>query len=701
MPSYTQDYRRIAVETPLGKDAVLLAAFAGREEISRLFRFELDLFTELDAIAPKDLIGKNVTIVYRRSSDEERFFNGFVSRITYRGVTDRFNLYSAQVVPWLWFLTRMADCRIFQNKSVKEILEAVFADAGFTDYETKDLKNNYGKREYCVQYRETAFNFVSRLMEEEGIFYFFRHENGKHTMVLADQKQVYKDAPEKEVQMLATKGALSDSDHILSWEHGYEFRPGKWAHTDYNFETPSTSLVTNAKTVVDLENIANFEMYDYPGNYLKKADGESLVKIRMQEEETPYDVVSATSVCSTFSPGLKFTLKDHQAASEEGKSFAITAIEHRCSVAEGYSNAGQDASAGDYRNSFTCIPDAVTFRPARVTPKPVIHGSQTAFVVGPDGEEIFPDKYGRVKVQFHWDRDGKKDEKSSCFVRVSQPWAGKNWGFLALPRVGHEVVVSFLEGDPDRPLITGSVYNAENMPPYKLPDNKTMSTVKSSSSKGSEGFNEIRFEDKKGEEQIFIHGEKQLDIRIKKDAYEWIGNDRHLIVKNNQIEHVEVDRQEIVDRDHQEKIGRDRHTTIEGKEAKEITKTLSLKVTGDVAEEFAANHSEQVTNDYYLKADNIVIEGMTNVTIKVGQSYIAIESGGIKIGTTGTIDTESTGKTTIKGTGGVEISGATVDIKADTTLTAKGGASAELSGPKVDVKADAMATVKGAIVMIN
>jgi type VI secretion system secreted protein VgrG len=316
----------------------------------------------------------------------------------------------------------------------------------------------------------------------------------------------------------------------------------------------------------------------------------------------------------------------------------------------------------------------------------VIQGPQTAFVVGTAGEEIDTDEFGRVKVQFHWDRYGKVDENSSCWVRVSQPWAGKGWGAINIPRIGQEVVVEFLEGDPDRPIITGRVYNASAKVPYELPANKTISSLKSNTSKGGGGFNEIRFEDKKGEEQVFIHAEKNVDTRVKNDAFEWIGNNRHLVVKKDQVEHVENNRSEIVDADHTEEIGKDRHLKVVGKEAKAVDESLSLTVKGDVIEVFKANHSEQTTADYYLKADNVVIEALTNLTLKVGSSSIAIEAGGIGIKTSGEIKIESTG---------------TTDIKATAPLTVESSATAEMKSPATTVKGDGMLTLKGGVVMIN
>jgi len=324
-----------------------------------------------------------------------------------------------------------------------------------------------------------------------------------------------------------------------------------------------------------------------------------------------------------------------------------------------------------------------------------VQGVQTAAVVGPKGEEIHTDEYGRVKVQFHWDRYGEANENSSCWIRVAQVWAGKGWGSIHTPRIGQEVLVDFLEGDPDQPIITGRVYNKDNMPPYELPANKTISGTKSNSSKGGEGFNELRFEDKKGEEQVFVHAEKNMDIRVKNDRFENIDKDRHLTVKNDKFELVENNRSEEVKADHSEKIGKDRHLAVEGKEAKKVTQTLSLTVDGDVSEVFKANHSMQVTDDCYIKGTNICIEATDNITLVVGGSSISIESGGIRIETSGKVEIDA-------GSSLDTASGANTTIEAGANLTAKASANAKLEGgAMVDVKAGAMANIKGSLVNIN
>jgi len=499
MPTaYTQDQRRIGIETPLGPDALLLVGFNGREELSRLFAYELDLRSENAAIDPKEIVGKAVSFFTLMPDETPRHFHGFVRKFAYLGTGDRLSIYRAEVVPWLWFLTRTTDCRVYQNKSVPDIVKAVFTDLGFTDFEVQ-ARGAHVPWEFCVQYRESDFNFISRLLEQEGLFYYFKHEQGKHTLVIADHKGAYADALERSVEFSAhNESQVELTDQVMTWAHNYEFRSGKVAHTDYNHETPSGRLLANTETVMPFADAKKFELYDYPGEYEVKGDGDGDIKLRMEEEEARHDVVTGTSKCRSFSPGCKFKLTRHPSDAEKNRQYVLTAVEHRCRLS-GALQSGEEADALDYINSFECIPAATVFRPARLTPKPRIHGVQTAVVVGPPGEKIYPDSQARVKVQFHWDRLGKKDDKSSCWVRVSQNWGGNNWGGLFIPHVGQEVIVAFLEGDPDRPLITGRVYNAEQAPPLALPAKKTKSGLR------DHGGNELLLEGDDGVQQVHIH----------------------------------------------------------------------------------------------------------------------------------------------------------------------------------------------------
>jgi type VI secretion system secreted protein VgrG len=616
------------------------------------------------------MVGSAVTIGVKLGDGETyRPIHGIVSRFSQSGDEGRFAVYQAEVVPKLWLLTRAADCRIFQEKSVPSIIEEVFSDFGVTDY-SLSLTANYDAWDYCVQYRETAFNFVSRLMEQEGIFYFFRHEDGKHTLVLADSASAYAPCPNQSVvdfQQGTGAESAETADVVRNWRREHELRPGKYALTDYNFETPSTSLLVTTNSIISEGGNEAFEMFDYPGEYENSAGGEAWVKARMEEEEAPHDMVAGRGSVRTFLTGHLFELSGHP-RTDQNDRYLLTSVSHNGSNGD-LEAGGSEAAVGSYSNSFTGIKSTVVFRPPRVTPRPLAQGTQPALVVGPSSEEIHTDSYGRVKVQFYWDRRGGRNENSSCWIRVSQLWAGKGWGAIYIPRIGQEVLVDFLEGDPDRPVVVGRLYNDDQRVPYTLPDEKTKSTIKSNSSTGSEGFNEFRFEDKKGEEQVFLHGEKDLDIRIKNDRMEWIGRNRHLIVKQDKFETVENNRHEKVTNDHVESIGKDRHLKVTGKEAKEVGGSLSLKVTGDVIEKFEANHSEQVTGDVYIKGANIVIEATTNVTIKVGSSFVAIESSGITI---------SAAQLELTGTG-----------------------TAELKSPATTVKSDGIMTVQGSLVKIN
>jgi len=659
---FTQENRLLTIDTPLGDDVFILTGFTGTEGVSMPFSFELDLVSLDDAIDFSEIVGKEVTISLALSDDEVRFFNGIISRFSQEGQGadeqgQSYTRYTATLVPWTWYLTRTVNSRIFQNLSVPKIVEKIFQDKEFNDFQMR-LTGDYTPWEYCVQYHETDFQFISRLMEQEGIFYFYEHEDGKHTMILADSPQEHNPCPHQdEVHCQLSDGAVVESEEMiqsLGWTQ--EIRFGTYTVKDYNFLTPTTNLQVDVPTQIKLGK-GDRELYDYPGEYETRSEGEQYANIRMQAEEAQITTLSGTSNCRSLASGFLFTLKDYYRDDMNNKPYVLTSVQHSVTEPAGLSND----TTGTYTNSFTCIPHDIPFRPPLATPKPAIVGVQTAIVTGPEGEEIYTDEHGRVKVQFHWDREGLMDDETSCWIRVAQAWAGQGWGAVWIPRIGHEVVVSFIEGDPDRPLITGSVYHGSNMPPYKLPDEKTKSTIKSCSSIGGDGFNEIRFEDKKGEEQVFIHAEKNLDLRVKSDRFETTGHDRHLVVENDKKEHVKNNAHTIVDNDHVTKVGKDRHLDVAGKEAKQVAQSLSLTVSGDVIEVFKANHSEQTSGDYYLKAQNIVIEGLQNITLSVGGSYIAIEAGSIEISTVGEIKVEGT-TVGISGSAMTEIKGSMVQI---------------------------------------
>ena len=628
MAEYTQENRRLAINTPLGVDVLLLTDFEAEEEFSRLFSFQLRMFSEQDEIAPADLVGQNVTITCLDADDEPRYFNGYVREFSNQGHGDRGTIYTAHIVPGLWFLTRRRNCRMFQEMSVVEILQEVFDTAGLSDYDLAGVQGSYDTLEYCVQYEETDFAFASRLMEEFGIFYFFTHEDGKHTLMLADSTSAYQPAKHDTARFAGSLSFDEVDDTITAWAHRYAYRSGKIAVADFNFKQPEAPLQSNERTLVDLPGNKDHELYSYPGRYQERGQGDQIARIRMEAEEVDHDQVVGASKLRSFAPGFTFSIEDHHQQAEVGKSYVLTKVVHQVNTGS-YVSGG--ATPEGYGNTFTCIPADVSFRPERVTPKARVEGPQTAIVVGPSGEEIYTDEFGRVKVKFHWDRTEQVDDKSSCWVRVSQAWAGRGWGGMHIPRIGQEVIIEFLEGDPDRPIITGRVYNGANGVPYELPANKTIAGLKTNSSTGGGGFNELRFEDKKGEEQIFMHAQHNRDARVLNDDFEWIGHDQHLIVKNNQIEQIELDRNATVDQDDVEKIGRDHHQSVGGKQAIAVGGSQSLNVSGNVIEVFNADQSTQVTGNLYIKAMSTVIEAASGITLKCGANSVVIDPTGVTI----------------------------------------------------------------------
>src|SRR6185503_14582927 len=536
--------RVMEITTPLGDD-LLFHGMHVREEMSRLFEYQLDLLSVKPDIDVVKILGKNVTIKLALPDDSTRYFNGFVTRFSQGARYGRYTRYSAIVRPWLWFLTRTTDCRIFQEMTVPDIVKKVFADHPTADF-AFELTGSYKKWVYCVQYRETDFNFISRLLEEEGIYYYVRHTDGHNTVVLTDSTS--KHTPTKgyeTVSFVAPEQLVKpELEHISSWDFSREVQPGVYVHDDYDLERPSVELKTR-KVLSRSYAPSDYEIYDYPGHYLQKADGEQYASVRIDELGSQFETSQALTNAKGIAVGSLFTLEDCT-REDQNREHVILAATYDMEFS-GY-EAMPEGSGTDYRCAFVAMSSAQQFRPRRATPKPFVQGPQTAMVVGPAGDEIYTDKYGRVKVQFHWDRYGKKDQNSSCWIRVSNPWAGANWGGIAIPRMGQEVVVDFLEGDPDQPIITGRVYNAYQMPPYALPANMTQTGIKSRSSKGggAANFNEIRFEDKKGSEQVFIHAEKNQDIEVEKDETHWVGQDRKKTIDRDETSHIKHDRTETV-----------------------------------------------------------------------------------------------------------------------------------------------------------
>lgn len=656
MTTLTQDERLLGIDTPLGPNTLILRSFTGSESVSRPFHFELDLVSENGKISYSDIIGQPVGFHVQKADESSRFFHGYVTRFVQLPGESRLARYQASVDPWLWFLTRTSDCKIFQKKTIPEIVEQLFRDFGFTDFEIK-LKANYSRREYCVQYRETAFNFISRVLEQEGIFYYFRHEEERHVLVLGDNPSVHKPwaepatAPYQQVQVAET---LLDDDVIVSWQLQQELRSGKYATTDYNFEIPSNSLLAGVETKTPEGGNTAFEIFDFPAEVSSFSESERVAKVRMEEEETPHTIGYGESSCRDFSAGCRFDLVEHPRDDQNGR-YLLTSVTHSAHIGSIFPGADVSQPAS-YSNTFTCIPFSVPFRPPRLAPKPIVQGAQTAVVVGPGGDEIHTDKYGRVKVQFFWDRYGKKNEESSCWIRVSHPWAGKGWGSVAIPRIGQEVVVGFLEGDPDQPIIVGRVYNAEQMPPYGLPTGAVVSGIKSNSTKGGGGYNEISMDDTKGTEKITIHGQYDMNTVVEHDQTSTIHNNRTDVIDvddsetvgNNQTLSVGVNRDVTIGSNQTENIGSNqttsiganksltvganRNTTIGANDTLDVGASRTTTIALNASKTVGANQEVNIGANCVVTAGaQISLTAGASISLTVGASNITISPAGVFI----------------------------------------------------------------------
>jgi type VI secretion system secreted protein VgrG len=635
----TQDGRPIKVKTPLGKDVLLLEQFDGKESISQPYEFHLHMVSLSKSLDIEALIRKPVTLYYQLPDDKMkyRYINGLCRGARMLELDMGLTTYQLEMVPWLWFLTQRTNCRHFQKKNVQEILEIVFKEHSEAKFKFA-LTKSYKKRDFCVQYRETDFNFVSRMMEEEGIYYYWEHTEDTHTMVLTDSKGQIKQMPHQNKIKFAYQAFPEhpeDFIHTVDFERNY--RAGKLYLKEYDFTLQEASRHPFEQTS---GKYSQSEKYDYPGYNWNGPGMNKYVRDWLEMEEWPQKLIRGVSSVRSFSPGYKFTLSEHFNSQVNGDWLLLT-VYHR---AEGNNYRSELEEPFRYTNSYEAIPANIDYRPPRMAIKPTIKGTQSAIVVGPPGEHIYPDKYGRVKVQFPWDREGKFDDKSSCWIRVSQSWAGGSWGWITIPRVGQEVIVSFQEGDPDRPIITGRAYNEVTKVPYKLPDCKTASTWMSSNEyKAKSGFHEIRFDDNKGKEQLFIHCEKDRDDRTKNIMREWVGADRHLIVGGKQIE----------------KIGSDKE----------------LKIGGNQKEKIAAKYSLNVGTNYHIKVgQNYALDAGMEVHIKGGMKVI-IEAGM---------------QATMKGPGGfVNIDPSGVQIQGTMVLINSGGAAGSGSGSQPDDPQDA------------
>jgi type VI secretion system secreted protein VgrG len=602
------------ITTPLD-DALLFHAMRAREEMSKPFEYQIDLLSVKKDVNPDDILGKNVTVKLALPDDSTRHFNGYVTRFAAGGrAYGRYRQYSAVVRPWLWFLTRTADCRIFQEMTVPDIVKKVFGDEPTADFKF-ELTGTYKKWNYCVQYRETDFNFVSRLMEEEGIGYYFTHADGHNTLVLTDSTGKHAASPGYEtVTFISPEQVVKpELEHISSWDFTREIQPGVYVHDDYDLERPSVDLKTR-KVLSRTYAPSSYEVYDYPGHYLQKADGEQYASVRIDEFGSQFETSQAATNAKGICVGSLFTLEECP-REDQNREHLILAASYDLEFSD--YEAMPEGAGSHYRCSFVAMSSLQQFRPRRSTPKPFVQGPQTAVVVGPAGDEIYTDKFGRVKVQFHWDRLGKKDQNSSCWIRVSHPWAGKGWGSVATPRIGQEVIVDFLEGDPDQPIITGRVYNAENTPPFGFPAGAVLSGIKSNTHKGG-GNNELSMDDTAGKERVFIHGQYNMDTVIEHDQTSTIHNNRtdkvdvddSETVGGNQTQHVVKNQTVNIDINRTETVGANETISVGGNRSK----TVSQSETATVA--LQRTHTVGVNETITVgAAQEITVGGLQAVTI--------------------------------------------------------------------------------------
>lgn len=679
MMAYTpQENLYFSVSTPLGPDTLILTRFHGEERVSGLFHFHLELISETKDVDFSALIGEGATITVDLADDSQRYIHGKITSFRQGGSDAKFTHYYAELRPTFWMLTLSADCKIFQEMTVPDILEAVLQDKGVTDFKN-NLTGSYQPREYCVQYNETHFDFLSRLMEEEGIFYYFEHADGIHTLILVDDVSGLTPCPGADTVDYGTEATWVQQNVATTVTVSESVMPGEHAVDDFYFETPTTDLMTATAGKAADPGAGTRRIYEYPGRYVKKDRGTVLSKLRIEENEVPGKSLSGESYARPFTSGYKFTLAKHY-RSDVNAEWILLRVHH--------------AFEWDhYENQFEAIPSKTPYRPPRVTPKPFIPGTQTAIVVGKSGEEIWTDEYGRIKVQFHWDQIGTNDENSSCWIRVAQPWAGKTWGQIFLPRIDQEVVVTFVDGDPDRPLVTGSVYNAIQTVPYGLPAEQTKSTIKSNSSKGGGGFNEMRFEDKKGEEEIYVHAQKDQNIEVLNDRTKTIGNDETNTIQNSRTTTIKDadDTLTVETGNRVVTVKNSRTTTIQ-----DADDTLTVSTGNRIVNVDTGNEEHTVAGDFTVTVQgNLTLDVAGTITIKAGSS-ISTEAGTSVATKAGTSISEKAG-TDLSNEAGTSLTnkaGTTMTNEAAISLTNKGSATQTVDG-------GGMLTLKGGLIKIN
>jgi type VI secretion system secreted protein VgrG len=671
-------------------------SFQVTEELSKPFHITLSLLSLEPNVTTESLIRKAGTLtVYGQGVEAGRYFSGVVNEVRYLGTGRRFSRYQLILVPQCWFLSQRQDCRIFQQKSAQDIVSEVLDDASVTDYRF-ELSGLYPAKEYVLQYRETDLHFVQRIMAEHGMWYYFEHTDANHTMVIVDSNDAI--APLVSSPLNASYigpiayhtdgGGTPDREHISDLELVDRVRTGEVTYTDYNYEQPKIPQEMTSSGDIDQD----LKLFDYPGRYVDPAIGQVRTQEWMSEHIVDNQYVEASSDVMRLASGYSFNISDHP-RTEINREYIMLSVMHSGSDPQVH----EDEASGmptTYHNQFICISRDIEFKAPKLS-APVVDGPQTAVVVGPAGEEIYTDKLGRIKVQFHWDRYGNSDEHSSCWIRVSQSMAAPTWGAVYLPRIGHEVVITFLEGDPDRPLVTGAVYNGLHFPPYSLPENKTRTTFRTQSHKGT-GYNELSFEDEANQEEVYIHAQKDMSTKVLNNRFRDIGQDEFLKVARHQTNEIHGDHKE----------------TIEGHKTTEVNSTFTETVEQDVTVTYNANETQYVKNNVELEiGDNRTTKIGKNDDLDVGENS-NLTVGASKSSDIGADDNQTVGgnlTVSVKGNTSYKADGATQIVSGEKIVLKTGGSSLvmnsdgsiKLSGSAITIEGSAKVIVKGGNVAIN
>ncbi|MHA7848345.1 type VI secretion system Vgr family protein [Serratia sp. D1N4] len=662
--------RVILAHTPLADDTLLFKSLIGNEKISELYSFEIELLSVNSSINLRDLLGKTLTIELRSNSSSTRYLNGYITRMTLVGREsggDRYYVYRATVQPGLWYLTQNRDFRIWQEKSIPEIISSILANYQI-QLENK-LTSRYRQWGYCVQYQESDFNFISRLMEHEGIYYYFRHDMGSHTMVLADAPQSHQKLEGYEIipYQLTDTGVSTTLNGIQSWSVSDAITPSLYSLDDYDFRKPRASLLETRQNPTSFAG-DKAEVFDWPGHFTDHDHGQFYARVRQQEFEAQHERMTGTGSTLGIAPGYTFTLSNAPRVEDQREYLTIEA--HYFLTESSYSS--DDVSSAEHRTEFTVVPSNVNWRPARITPWPKTHGPQTAEVVGPEGQPIWTDKYGRVKLKFRWDRHGRGDESGACWVRVSSSWAGWKYGGVQIPRVGEEVVVDFINGDPDRPLITGRVYNEDSMPPWDLPNDATKMGFMSRSTNGSaDNASYLFFEDAPGRESLDMHAEDKMNISVEGDQNITIDGTRTTYIGGQQFDTVMGDavfaynsKRDITVKElekntfnnkQQVEIASGREFTIKsGGDIVNITDDITRTFNGNITENTIGNVNQTTKGDVTQTTNGDITQTTTgNITRTITGDIKQVTTGDIAETTTGNITETVTGNMTNTVTGNI------------------------------------------------